>query len=60
MKRAFRPIRQSLSLKLSLWVLLYAVVLFSVCLCAIFIRSRRVVKDAAIERASSVLLGKDL
>ena len=55
MKRAFRPIRQSLSLKLSLWVLLYAVVLFSVCLCAIFIRSRRVVKDAAIERASSVL-----
>ncbi|MBR1389234.1 MAG: HAMP domain-containing protein [Prevotella sp.] len=55
MKNIVRHIRQSLSLKLSLGILLMAVTIFVVSLGILFIQSRKNIKREAMERAVSEL-----
>ncbi len=55
MKNPLTYIRQSLSLRLSLWILLFAVVIFVVSLGFLFQRARTYVKQEAVQRATQVL-----
>ncbi|MBQ9678989.1 MAG: HAMP domain-containing protein [Prevotella sp.] len=55
MRNKLRHIRQSLSLKLSISILLMTVLIFLVSLGLLFIRSRRHIKQEAMEHAASVL-----
>lgn len=55
MRNFFRHISQSLSIKLSIGILLMAVPVFIVSIGIVFQKSRRNIKQEAVERASSVL-----
>ncbi|MBR3619288.1 MAG: Cache 3/Cache 2 fusion domain-containing protein [Bacteroidaceae bacterium] len=55
MKNPLTKIRHSLSLRLSLWILFFAVVVFVASLGFMYIRSRNYVRDDALQRATKVL-----
>lgn len=55
MNNPFTKIRHSLSLRLSLWILFFAVVVFVVSLGFMYIKSRNYVRDDALQRATKVL-----
>lgn len=55
MKNLFTKIRHSLSLRLSLWILFFAVAVFVVSLGFMYIKSRSYVRDDALHRATKVL-----
>lgn len=55
MRRMLRHIRQSLSLKLSIGILLMTVPIFIVSLGILFVQSRRHIKQEAVEHATSAL-----
>lgn len=55
MKSIVRHIRQSLSLKLGLGILLLSILIFVVTLGSLFLQSRYIIKREAMERATSVL-----
>ena len=54
-KNPARYIRRSLSAKLSLWILVFALLIFSASLGFLFVRSLKTVRQEAINRASQVL-----
>ena len=56
MKSDMKSVRKSLSLKLSLGVLLVAVVIFTASLGLLFLETRRIVRQQAQERVNSVLV----
>ena len=55
MNNIIRYVRQSLSMKLGLSILLLTVIIFVVSLGALFLQSRYLVKHMALQKASSVL-----
>ena len=55
MKNPLKYIRQSLSTRLSLWIVLFATVIFLAALSYLFYESRKAVKDEAMNRATQVL-----
>lgn len=55
MKNPIRYIRQSLSRKLSLWIVLFAAVIFNIALGFMFTQSLRAVRQEAINRATKEL-----
>lgn len=55
MKSPIQYIRQSLSAKLSIWIVLFALLIFSVSLGLMFVRSLRTVRQEALNRATQVL-----
>ncbi|MCR5325321.1 MAG: SpoIIE family protein phosphatase [Bacteroidales bacterium] len=55
MKRLFAYIRRKLSIKVSLWVVLFAALIFITALSGIFIQARRAVREEAINRATQIL-----
>lgn len=55
MKNPFSHFRHSLAMRLCLWILFFAVLIFVVSLGFLFIRSRNYVKEDAILRATKVL-----
>ena len=55
MKNPLKYIRQSLSTRLSLWIVLFATIIFLAALSYLFYESRKAVKDEAMNRATQVL-----
>jgi len=55
MKNPITYIRHSLSLQLSLWILIFAVLIFVISLGFLFIRTREYIRQDAFERAEKVL-----
>ena len=55
MRNTFRYIRTSISIKLSLGILLLAVPIFVLAMGVLFLQSRRMIREEAMDRASSVL-----
>jgi sigma-B regulation protein RsbU (phosphoserine phosphatase) len=55
MKSPVQYIRQSLSAKLSIWIVLFALLIFSVSLGVLFVRSLNTVRQEALDRATQVL-----
>ena len=55
MKRLLRYIRKKLSIRVSLWVVLFAAIIFSVALGFLFYQARDAVRLEAINRATQIL-----
>ena len=55
MKSPVQYIRQSLSAKLSIWIVLFALLIFSVSLGFMFVKSLKTVRQEALDRATQVL-----
>ena len=55
MRNTFRYIRTSISIKLSFGILLLAVPIFVLAMGVLFLQSRRMIREEAMDRASSVL-----
>ena len=55
MKELFQYIRRKLSIKVSLWVVLFAAIIFVVALGFLFVQSRDAVRKEAINHATQIL-----
>ena len=55
MNNPFQYIRRSISRKLSLWIVLFAAVIFNIALGFMFTQSLKAVREEAISRASKEL-----
>lgn len=55
MKEILKYIRQQLSIRVSLWVVLFAAIIFNVALGFLFYQAREVVRQEAIEHATQIL-----
>ena len=55
MKRILRYLRQSFSARLSLWVVMFATLIFLATLGVMFVQSRKAVREEAISRANQIL-----
>ena len=54
-KRLFHYIQRKLSVRVSLWVVLFAAIVFNLALVFLFYQSREVVRQEAISRATQIL-----
>ena len=55
MKKLIKNIQKSLSLRLSIWILGFAVAIFLISIGILFYRSRKAVRLAAIEQTTQLL-----
>ena len=55
MKEIFQYIRRKLSVRVSLWVVFFAAIIFNVALGFLFYQSRETVRQEAVSRATQIL-----
>ena len=55
MKNPFRHIKNSLSTRLSLWIVLFASIIFLIALGFMFVQSREAIREEAIDHATQIL-----